>query len=126
MKTAKCTTCLLAGSALVVAALLPMAASAHTHVFLGINLGGLFAPPPVVVYGPPVYYAPPPVYYARPSYYAPPGYYAPRAVYTGPYPVYHRRWDRDRDHHWRRGWRRDDDHGRHHRWGHHDDDDDNG
>lgn len=120
MKTTKRTTCLLAGSALALAAMVPMAASAHTHVFLGINLGGWLAPAPVEVYGPPVYYAPPP----PPVYYTRPAYYAPRVVYTEPYPGYYHGWDRDRDHHWHRGWYRDDDHDWHHGWRHHDGDDD--
>lgn len=109
---------LLMGSALAAAALLPLAASARTHVFLGVTLGG-FVPPPPVVYGPPVYYAPPP-----PAYYAP--YYAPRVVYETPRPVYYYRgdrdgdrWDRDRD----RGWRDGDDHGWHRGWHHREGDD---
>ncbi|HEU4856491.1 MAG TPA: hypothetical protein VFS86_04225 [Rhodanobacteraceae bacterium] len=75
-----------------------------THVFLGINLGGPFAPAPVV-------YAPP-MAYAAPTYYAPaPAYYVPR-VYYGPgrYQHDHRGWYRHRD--WRghdRHWRDDDD-----------------
>lgn len=121
MKTAKRTACLLAGSALAIAAMVPIAASAHTHVFLGINLGGLLAPAPVPVevYTPPAYYVPPPpVYYTRPAY------YAPRVVYTESYAPYYYQRDRDRDRHWHRGWRHDDDHGWHHRWHHHDGDDD--
>lgn len=119
MKTTKRTTCLLAASALVLAAMMPVAASAHTHVFLGINLGGLFAPP-VEVYSPPVYYAPRPVYYApRPAYYVP-----PRVIYTEPYPIYYRYRDRDRDGYWRRDRDYRADREWHRRWEHHDDDDD--
>ncbi|MGH8124296.1 MAG: hypothetical protein ACREPK_00390 [Rhodanobacteraceae bacterium] len=123
MKHTKRTICLLAGSALALAALAPMTASAHTHVFLGINLGGLFAPPPVEVYTPPAYYAPqpPPVYYARPAY------YAPRVIYTRPEVIYYNRrgWDHHEDRGWHRGWYRHDDHDWHRHWRHHDDNDDN-
>lgn len=96
----------------------PMLACARTHVFLGINLGGLFAPPPVVYAAPPVAYpAPPPVVYVpRPRY----DYYS-APVYYGE-PVYIER----------RGWRRHEhwdhdhgDYGRRHGWHHdHGDDDD--
>lgn len=121
MKIAKRTMCLLAGSALALAAAVPMTASAHTRVFLGINLGGWSAPP-VEVYTPPVYYAPPRIYYARPVY------YPPRVVYTEPYGVYYRGWDHDGDRHWRRGWRNGwyhhgDYDWHHHRWDHDDGDD---
>lgn len=122
MKTKKRTVCLLAGSVLALAALTPMAASAHTHVFLGINLGGLFGPPPPVeVYSPPVYYAPPP----PPVYYAPPAYYPPRVVYGEPETIYYYHRDHDWDRHgWHRGWRDHDDHGWHRGWRDHGDDDD--
>lgn len=111
--------------AIALLAAVPALASAHTHVFLGINLGGLFAPPPVVYAPPPVAYAPPPppvVYVPRPryDYYAQPAYYAPGAYYGGPVYIQRRGW-RDHDH-----W--DHDHGDHGRWDgwHHDhgDDDD--
>lgn len=100
----------------------PVLASAHTHVFLGINLGGLFAPAPVVYAPPPVVYAPPRVVYVprvRYGYYAPRGYYVPGSYYDGTVYV------------GRRGWRhheyRDHDHWDHDHWGHwrHHDDDDN-
>lgn len=95
-------------------ALTPTAAFAHTDVFFGLNLGGLFtpvyAPPPVVAYSPPpVYYAPaPPVYYAPP----PPVYYAPSRVYYGNYGWHHHGWH-DRDD-WHHGWHHDRDHDRDH------------
>lgn len=114
MRTTKSTVCVLAVAVLALATMVPTVASAHTHVFLGINLGGWLAPPPVQVYAPPVYYAPPPppVYYPRPAYYTPP------MVYGGPRVIYYP--DRDRDWHrgWRRGWdgHRDDDW--HHGWHH--------
>lgn len=102
---------------------MPVIASAHTHVFLGINLGRLFAPAPVVYAPPPVVYAAPPVVYAPPArygYYAPRPYYAPGAYYGGVVYVgrrgwrHHEHWDHD---HWDRGhWGR---------WHHHDDGDDN-
>lgn len=117
----KHTKSLLLGAALTFAACAPVAASAHTDLFFGLNLGGLFGPP-AVVYAPPAYYAPaPPVYYApAPVYVAPPPvYYAPRPIYRAPTVIYygHRGWDHDgwnygdRGRHW--------DHGDHR---HHDDD----
>ena len=122
MKTTKRTISLLAGSALAAAMMLPVAASAHTRVFLGINLGGLLAPSPVEVYTAPTYYYPPPrVYYSRPAY------YAPRVVYGEPRVIYDHRWHRDWDHDqrgdWQRGGDQGDDHDRHHHWHHGDDDD---
>ena len=112
MKTRKRTIGLLTGSALALAMMMPVAASAHTRVFLGINLGGLFAPPPVEVYTAPAYYPPPPVYYARPAY------YTPRVVYGEPQVIYYHRWHRDWDHDRRGDWRHDryqrEDHHRHH------------
>lgn len=121
MKTRKRTIGLLTGSALALAMMMPIAASAHTRVFLGINLGGLFAPPPVEVYTAPAYYPPPPVYYTRPAY------YAPRVVYGEPQVIYYHRWHRDWDHDRRGDWRharyqREDHDWHHHR--HHGDDDD--
>jgi hypothetical protein len=131
MKTTKRTIRLLAGSALAAAMMLPVAASAHTQVFLGINPGGQFAPPQVEVYSAPAYYPPSQVYYSRPAY------YAPRVVYGEPQVIYyhhwHRNWDHDQRGDWRRGWdqrgdwRRGgdqrDDHDRHYHWHHGDDDD---
>lgn len=126
MKTTKRAIRLLAGSALALAMIVPIAASAHTQVFLGINLGGLVAPPPVEVYSAPAYY-PPPVYYTRSAY------YGPRVIYREPQVVYYHRWHRDWDHdrrddwdHDRRGgWRRDRDDGDwHHHWHRRDDRDD--
>lgn len=121
MKTTKRTISLLSGSALAAAMMLPVAASAHTQVFLGINLGNLLAPPPVEVYTAPAYYPPPRVYYSRPAY------YAPRVVYGEPQVIYEHRWHRDWDHDqrgdWRRGEDQRDDHDRHHHWHHGDDDD---
>lgn len=111
MKTTKRTIRLLAGSALALAMMIPVAASAHTHVFVGINLGGLIAPPPVEVYSAPAYY-PPPVYYTRSAY------YEPRVIYREPQVVYYHRWHRDWDHDRRGDWDRD----RWHRdWHDHDD-----
>lgn len=71
---------------LAILAALPAIASAHTRVFVGVNLGGLFdpapivyAPSPPVVYTTPAYYPPPRTYYEpAPAYYAPRIYYAPR------------------------------------------------
>lgn len=98
---------LIAGPAM----LAPLAASAHTSISLGFNLGALLAPPvvgygygyappvayapaPVVGYAPPVTYAPPPVRYVAPPVaygyappvvtYAPPVVYAPAPAYYGP------------------------------------------
>jgi hypothetical protein len=119
MKTKKRTVYLLAGSALALAVLAPTTASAHTHVFLGINLGGLFAPPPVEVYSPPAYYAPPP-----PTYYAPAAYYPPRVIYSEPETIYYYHRDHDWDRHDWHGWREHDDHGWHRGWHDHGDDDD--
>lgn len=120
MQTTKRTKRLLATAALAVAMLIPAAASAHTQVFLGINLGGLFPPPPVEVYTTPAYY-PPPVYYQRPAY------YVPRVVYGEPQVIYYHRWHRDWDHDRRGDWRQRryerDDHDDHHHWHHGDDDD---
>lgn len=121
MKTRKLTMCLLAGSALALTAMVPVVASAHTHVFLGINLGGWVAPPPVEVYTPPTYYAPPP---PPPVYYTRPAYSAPRVIYSEPETVYYYHRDRDWDRHWHRGWRDHDDHGWHRGWHRHGDDDD--
>lgn len=132
MKTTKRTISLLAGSALVLAMMIPVTASAHTQVFLGINLGGLFAPPRVEVYRAQAYYAPPRVYYSRPTY------YGPRVVYSEPQVIYYHHWHRDWDHDQRGDWRRDrdqwddwhrgrdqrDDHDRHSRWHHGDHRDD--
>ncbi|TAM22920.1 MAG: hypothetical protein EPN68_10650 [Rhodanobacter sp.] len=96
--------------------MIPVAASAHTHVFVGINLGGLIAPPPVEVYSAPAYY-PPPVYYTRSAY------YEPRVIYREPQVVYYHRWHRDWDHdrrsdwdrdRWHRDWHERDDGGWHH------------
>jgi hypothetical protein len=101
MKTTKRTISLLTGSVLAAAMMMPVAASAHTHVFLGINLGGLLAPPPVEVYDAPAYYPPPRVYYSRPDY------YAPRVIYREPQVIYYNRWQRDRDYDQRGDWRRD-------------------
>lgn len=96
----------------------PMLASAHSHVFLGINLGGLFAPPPVVYAEPPVAYPPPPpvVYVPRPRY----DYYGTPVYYGQPVYIEGRGW-RDHDH-----WDHDrGDYGRWHGWRHdHGDDDD--
>ncbi len=131
MKTTNRTISLLAGSALAAAMLLPLAASAQTRVFLGVNLGGLLAPPPVEVYTGPAYYPPRRVYYSRPDY------YAPRVVYGEPQVIYyHRRyrdWDHDQRDNWRRGWdQRGDwrrgrdqreDHDSYRHWRHGDDDD---
>lgn len=90
-------------------ALAPTAAFAHTDVFFGLNLGGLFTPgyvpPPAVVY------SPPPVYYAP----APRVYYAPRRVYYGYHGWRRHEWhDRDDDRYrdWHHGWH----HGRDHHW----------
>ena len=121
MKTRNRTIGLLAGSALALAMMVPVAASAHTRVFLGVNVDGLFAPPPVEVYTAPAYYPPPPVYYTRPTY------YAPRVIYGEPQVIYyhrwHRGWDDDRRGDWQHGWYHRDDHDwRHH--GRHGDDDD--
>lgn len=132
MKTTKRTISLLAGSALAAAMMLPVAASAHTRVFLDINLGGQLAPRPVEVYTAPAYYPRQRVYYSRPAY------YAPRVVYGEPQVIYyhrgHRDWDHDQRGDRRRGWdqrgdwRRGgddqgDDHDRHRHWHHGDDDD---
>lgn len=94
----------------------PVIASAHTHVFLGINLGGLFAPPPVVYAPPPVVYAPPVPY----GYYAPRAYYTPDAYYEGTVYIGRRGW-RHHEHEDHEHWEHD------HRgyWRHHDDGDDN-
>lgn len=85
------------------AGLLPLAASAHTDLSIGLNLGG-YAP---------VYEAPPPVYYAPPPrvYYAPPTYYGPTVVYTRPDWEEHR-WHEEherREHEWREHREHDDD-----------------
>jgi hypothetical protein len=117
MKTTKRTIHPLAGAALAVAMMVPVAASAHTRVFLGVNLGGLFAPPPVERYTTRAYYPPPPVYYQRSVY------YAPRVVYGEPQVIYDHRgrrgWDQDQRGDWRQGWDQHD--GRD--WHHHDDHD---
>lgn len=66
--------------AVVVAACLPGAAFARSHVFLGFNFGypaygyGYYPPPYYYYPPPPVYYAPPPVVYYQP----------PEPVYAGP------------------------------------------
>ena len=133
MKTTKRTISLLAGSALAAATMLPVAASAHTQVFLDVNLGRLLAPPPADVYTAPAYYPPPQVYYSRPAY------YTPRVVYGEPQVIHYHRWHRDWDHDQRGDWHRDwdhdrrgdwrrggdqrDDHDRHHHWHQGDDDD---
>lgn len=123
MNHANRTMTVLAGSAVALVALMPLTASAHTNVFLGIRVGG-WPVPPVAVYAPPVYYAPPP---PPPVYYAP-AYYAPRVIYETPRPVYYyyrgdrewgHRWHADRD----RGWHGDD-HGWHRGRGHRGDDGD--
>ncbi len=121
MKTTKRTIHPLAGAALAVAMMVPVAASAHTHVFLGVNLGGLFAPPPVERYATQAYYPPPPVYYQRPVY------YAPRVVYREPQVIYdhrgHRGWDQEQRGDWRHRWDQHDDRDWHHQddqdWHHH-------
>lgn len=90
---------LIAIGGLGLAALLPLAASAHTDVSIGLNLGGY----PVYAAPAPVYYTPPqPVYYAPPQ----PVYYSPAPVYYGGNVSYYdggRRWCRDghRGHEWR-------------------------
>lgn len=87
-------------------------AQAHDSFSFGLNIGGGYAPPPVVRY-----YAPPPaVYYAPPTvYYSPaPRYYEPNVsfrYYDNDYRRYNRGWGR-----WEgRNWGRDHD-GR--SWGH--------
>ena len=117
MKTTKRTIHPLAGAALAVAMMVPLAASAHTHVFLGVNLDGLFAPPPVERYNTQAYYPSPPVYYQRSVY------YAPRVAYSEPQVIYdhrgHRGWDQEQRGDWRRRWGQRDDRD----WHHHDDQD---
>lgn len=129
MKTTKRTIQLIGGSLLAFAVMIPAAASAQTRVVVGINVGGLFAQPPVEVYSAPAYYPPARGYYQRPAY------YAPRVVYGEPQVIYsqrwHRDWDNDQRGDWRRGWDRQDDRNWHrrddHDWHHHRHDrDDNG
>lgn len=101
----KRTRMLAVAAGLAMLAAVPTIASAHTHVFLGINLGGLFVPAPVV------YAPPPPVVYAAPTYYTPaPAYYEPAPAYYVPR-VYYGPGHYRRDH---RGWYR------HHDWRDHD------
>ena len=108
---------LLVSAGLVAASLMPLAASAHTDLSIGLGFG-------LPVYGPPapVYYAPPPPpvygYYDNGYGYGPPvGYYGPpRPVYYGPNVVYREGWGHgysgrgygyghDHDHdHGHRGW----------------------
>ncbi|HEU0197952.1 MAG TPA: hypothetical protein VFQ88_12170 [Nevskiaceae bacterium] len=108
----------LIGSLLMLSAMTPVVAFAHTDVFLDLNLGRLFWPPAVSYAPPPVYYTPPVVVY-QPA----PAYYSPSAIYYGDHDDQgdHRHW---RDHNdWRNhrdwdhaGWNHRD---RHHGW--HDD-----
>lgn len=113
-KLPKYTRHLLAVGVVASLALGPAVASAHTDLFLGFNLGGLFAPP-VVTYAPPRYYPPAPTYYYAPA----PTYYRPRVVVRTPGFAYYRgsrrpdrAWYRGRraghrGHHWNRGAHRD-------------------
>lgn len=99
--------------AVAVLAAVPALASAHTHVFLGINLGALFNPAPIVYAAPPpVVYAPPVPYpyYGRPVYYAQGPYYGPTVYIRNDGWWHDRHWDHDRWEH---------DHWRRHDWGHH-------
>lgn len=133
MQRSAYTKALLAGAFVAAAGMLPLVASAHTHVWIGANLTGLLddligAPPPAVVYAPqPTYYAAPPpapVYYAPqppppppgPAYYAPPP--PPPVVTYAPAPTYYVQapavglnvyYDSNDWRHWHRG------HGRWHR-----------
>ncbi len=128
MRTTKRTIHARAGAVVAVAMMVPVAASAQTRVFLSVNLGGPFAPPPVEVYTRPAYY-PPPVYYQRPVY------FAPHVVYGEPQIIYdhrgYRGWDHerrgdwryDRDQHYDRDWRHHDEHDWH-RYRHDGDDND--
>jgi hypothetical protein len=72
---------LLIGLGLITVAAMPLAASAHTDLSIGIGIGGYYAPPPPRVY----YYEPEVVEYRH----GPPAYYysPPRRVY-GPRVVY--------------------------------------
>jgi hypothetical protein len=71
---------------LLLLALVPVRAFAHTDVHVDL---GLFGPEPYYVEPPPVYYEPPVRYYSPP----PPVYYGPRVIYR------HRDWD-DREGRW--------------------------
>lgn len=113
MKMTKRSSHTLAGVGLAFAMLVPAAASAQTHVFLGVDLGGLFAQP-------------------APGYYQRPVYYAPRVVYNEPEVIYYQRGQRSWDYEQRDDWRqrpeqpdnRDWHHDEGHDWHHHRRDDD--
>lgn len=116
MKMTKRPIHMLAGATLALAMLVPVAASAQTDVFFGVNLGGLYAP-------------------SAPAYYQRPVYYAPRTEYGQPQVVYYQRgepsWDDEQRGELRQRWEQPDDRGWHHdeehEWHHHrrDDDDEN-